>query len=159
MWATNAYAADQALEHLSVYQLLTLQFAVAAAVLFAGNAITRRRTGDAAAVAAMGAQPLLVGVIGLTGTIFLQYLAFATAPIVAANVIAYGWPLMAALLLALTHPSAQARRGVPLALLGFCGVVLIFASDGVRLDGAGLGTWPRSARQGAWPSTPSRAGG
>lgn len=46
---------------------------------------------------------LLVGVIGLTGTIFLQYLAFAAAPIVAANVLTYGWPLLAAVWLAATH--------------------------------------------------------
>lgn len=37
-----------------------------------------------------------VGVVGLAGTIALQYLAFATAPLVAANATAYAWPLLVA---------------------------------------------------------------
>jgi len=67
-------------------------------------------------------------VIGLTGTIFLQYLAFATAPIVEANVVAYGWPLFAALCAALAYRSRQTLAGVPLAIIGFAGVALILGS-------------------------------
>jgi drug/metabolite transporter (DMT)-like permease len=71
---------------------------------------------------------VVVGVIGLTGTIFLQYLAFATAPIVEANVVAYGWPLFAALWVALAYRSRQTLAGVPLAIIGFAGVALILGS-------------------------------
>lgn len=51
---------------------------------------------------------VLLGVVGLTGTIFVQYLAFALAPIVAATVLTHGWPLMAAGWLAATVRSRQA---------------------------------------------------
>lgn len=77
---------------------------------------------------ALGA--VLVGAVGLTGTIFLQYLAFATAPIVEANVVAYGWPLFAALWAALAYRTRQTFAGVPLAMVGFAGVALILGSGG-----------------------------
>jgi drug/metabolite transporter (DMT)-like permease len=67
-----------------------------------------------------------VGVLGLTGTIFLQYLAFAAAPIVEANVIAYGWPLWAAVV----YRDRRTLAGVPLAIVGFAGVAIILGSGG-----------------------------
>jgi len=84
---------------------------------------------------------LLVGVVGLTGTVFLQYLAFATAPIVAANVLTYGWPLLAAGWIAATRRSRHALRSAGLALTGFGGVVLIVTGSGhTTSDGRGA-TW------------------
>ena len=40
--------------------------------------------------------PFAVGIIGLVGTMVLQYVAFASMPVVEANLIAYTWPLMVA---------------------------------------------------------------
>jgi drug/metabolite transporter (DMT)-like permease len=90
-----------------------------------GEAVQRSSLLSSAALCAV-----LVGVIGLTGTIFLQYLAFATAPIVETNVVAYGWPLFAALWAALAYRSRQTFAGVPLAVVGFAGVALILGSGG-----------------------------
>lgn len=82
---------------------------------------------------------MVVGVVGLTGTISLQYLAFATAPIVEANVVAYGWPLFAALWAALAYRSRQTLAGVPLAMVGFVGVALILGSgSGFGSTGGGI---------------------
>lgn len=140
LWATNAYAADVALTGLSVFQLLTLQYGAAAAVMLVSRAGRAIRAGRARMPpTGTGAAPLLIGVIGLTGTVFLQYWAFATAPIVAANVIAYGWPLVASVWIAVTRRTRQAVLGAPLALVGFGGVALIFAADGLRFDGAIVG--------------------
>jgi drug/metabolite transporter (DMT)-like permease len=78
---------------------------------------------------------VVLGTVGITGTLGLQYVAFATAPLLAANAVAYAWPLIVA---AWTARSPGARRApvtLALALLGFAGVVLIFAQRGD--DGAG----------------------
>lgn len=140
LWATNAYAADVALARLSVFQLLLLQFGTAAVTLSAAHAAARARARQPGPGSRRpGIRSLAVGVIGLTGTTFLQYLAFASAPIVAANVIAYGWPLMTAVWTAATRRTRSAWLAVPLAMLGFGGVALIFDSQGTRLDGASLG--------------------
>jgi len=40
--------------------------------------------------------PLAVGFIGLVGTMVLQYIAFASMPVIEANLVAYTWPLMVA---------------------------------------------------------------
>jgi len=73
---------------------------------------------------------IAIGVVGLTGTIALQYLAFATAPLVAANAIAYAWPLMAAAWTALATGARGSRTPLGLALIGFAGVALLFAARG-----------------------------
>jgi len=146
-WSTNALAAKFALTELGVMQVLALQFAGATATLAtlrAGSSRAARadaranRSSEAVQWSSLLSSAILgsvlVGVIGLTGTIFLQYLAFATAPIVEANVVAYGWPLFAALWAALAYRSRQTLAGVPLAIIGFAGVALIFGS------GSGLGS-------------------
>lgn len=140
LWATNAYAADAALARLSVFQLLTLQYGSAAVVVLAGHAARRIRAAPARTpMAGTGLRPLVIGVIGLTGTISLQYWAFATAPIVTANVIAYAWPLVVAVWMAATRRTRQAMVNVPLAILGFGGVALIFAAHGVAVTGVIIG--------------------
>jgi drug/metabolite transporter (DMT)-like permease len=75
-----------------------------------------------------GARVVAIGVIGLTGTIGLQYLAFATAPLIAANAIAYAWPLMVAAWAALTPGARGSRTSLMLAVVGFGGVVLLFSA-------------------------------
>jgi drug/metabolite transporter (DMT)-like permease len=149
-WSTNALAAKVALSELGVVQVLVLQFGGATAMLATLRALRAARA-DARANRSSEAMQwssllssevlggVLVGVVGLTGTIFLQYLAFATAPIVEANVVAYGWPLFAALWAALAYRSRQTLAGVPLAIIGFAGVALILGS-GNGLGSTGGGT-------------------
>lgn len=128
LWSANATAAGAALAHLSVLQVLALQFAGA----FATLVVARRVRGDAVQRSALlRTQTLALGVIGLTGTITLQYVAFATAPLVAANAIAYAWPLLVAAWTALA-PGGR-RSPLLLAIVGFGGVVLLFAAR----DGGG----------------------
>ncbi|MEJ7757287.1 MAG: DMT family transporter [Nocardioidaceae bacterium] len=122
---------------MSVGWLLLVQYAVAAAALFTVR--MARRGGSALLGGGFGTSAVAVGVVGLTGTIFLQYLAFVTAPIVAANVLAYAWPLLAALWVALTFRTRRAVVLAGLALVGFGGVALIFASPGAATDGAAAG--------------------
>lgn len=137
LWSTNAWVAGVALGAMSVGWLLLVQYAVAAAALFTVR--MARRGGSALLGGGFGISAVAVGVVGLTGTIFLQYLAFVTAPIVAANVLAYAWPLLAALWVALTFRTRRAVVLAGLALVGFGGVALIFASPGAATDGAAAG--------------------
>jgi drug/metabolite transporter (DMT)-like permease len=148
LWSTNALAARFALAELGVVQVLALQFSGAAAALgvlraaraslarAGGSDQERRKPAALRSVEILGG--VAVGVVGLTGTISLQYLAFATAPIVEANVVAYGWPLFAALWAAVAHRSRRTLAGVPLAVVGFAGVALILGSGG-GFAGSGSG--------------------
>src|SRR5918998_2372258 len=136
-WSTNALAAKFALAELRVVQVLALQFGGATATLATLRALRSaraRRSGETMQGSSLRLSNIVgavvVGVFGLMGTIFLQYLAFATAPIVEANVVAYGWPLFAALWAALAYRSRQTFAGVPLAMVGFAGVALILGSGG-----------------------------
>jgi drug/metabolite transporter (DMT)-like permease len=49
---------------------------------------------------------------------------------VEANVVAYGWPLFAALWAALVYRNRRTLAEVPLAVVGFAGVALILGSGG-----------------------------
>lgn len=133
LWSTNALAAKFALAELTVAQLLTLQFG-SATVCFA--VLRARQAGTRALLTEWpSGRVVLVGVVGLTGTIFLQYLAFALGDILEANVIAYAWPLFVAIWAALANGNLQARLGLLLAIVGFAGVVLIFdARGGLSFD-------------------------
>lgn len=140
LWATNALAAKFALAELGVVQVLALQFGGATTVLAVLRVFRlERRKGEGGWRWSLLRRREVVGgacvgVVGLTGTIFLQYLAFDMAPIVEANVLAYGWPLFAALWAAVAYRSRRTLAGVPLAVVGFMGVVVILGSGG------GLGT-------------------
>ncbi|MGI8593136.1 MAG: DMT family transporter [Solirubrobacteraceae bacterium] len=129
IWSLNALAGGAALAHLTVLQVLSLQFGGAFVVLAIARGLRPGRT-------AATVRPTLViaiGVVGLTGTIAMQYLAFATAPLVAANAIAYAWPLLAVAWNAVIPPARGSRASLALAVVGFGGVVLLFAAR----DGAG----------------------
>jgi drug/metabolite transporter (DMT)-like permease len=146
LWSTNALAARFALAELEVVQVLALQFGGAAATLAVLRVARLARAGRSDEIArrpALRSSEVLagvaVGVVGLTGTISLQYLAFATAPIVEANVVAYGWPLFAALWAALVYRNRRTLAGVPLAVVGFAGVALILGSGG-GFSGSGGGS-------------------
>lgn len=147
VWSTNAWAAELALTAMSVCWLLLVQYTVAAAALLFVRQVRRgerRGTRTVWSVSTIG-----LGVVGLTGTISLQYVAFATAPIVAANVLAYAWPLLAALWVALTLRSRRALKLAGLAVIGFGGVGLIFASPGATGGGATVATWGYAAALGS----------
>ena len=140
LWSTNALAAKLALAELGVVQVLALQFGGATVTLAALRAARSARAGGPGETVRRLSLRLpyvlggmAVGVVGLTGTISLQYLAFATAPIVEANVLAYGWPLFAAIWAAIAYRTRQTLTGVPLAMVGFVGVALIL--------GSGSGFW------------------
>lgn len=149
---------------MSVGWLLVVQYGSAATALLVVGSIRRvrrqaalpppRGPGDRTHAGTGRPKPmaLVIGVVGLTGTVFLQYLAFATAPIVAASVLAYSWPLLAAVWIAATRRSRHAQLSAGLALIGFAGVALIFtgptqASDGI-IPGSGA-TWGYLAALGA----------
>lgn len=129
MWSTNALAAGAALEHLTVLQVLALQFGAAAAVFGLVRCARSTHGGsDGAPGRRLTRQAATVAVVGLTGTITLQYLAFATAPLVAANAIAYAWPLMVAAWTAVV--GRRGSRPLAFALVGFAGIMLIFVQRG-----------------------------
>ncbi|KUM27140.1 hypothetical protein AU467_17770 [Mesorhizobium loti] len=66
-----------------------------------------------------------VGFIGLVGTMVLQYIAFASMPVIEANLVAYTWPLMvAAAIILLGRPKRPLLLGLT-AALGFAGVALV----------------------------------
>jgi drug/metabolite transporter (DMT)-like permease len=71
--------------------------------------------------------PLAVGIIGLVGTMVLQYIAFASMPVIEANLVAYTWPLMvAAVVILIENPRRPALLGLT-AILGFVGVALVIS--------------------------------
>jgi len=143
LWATNAFAATLALAHFTVLQLLAVQYGSAAVSVALWHFGSRARRCHGTPPQRLGGglnkHAVAIGVLGLTGTIFLQYWAFDIAPIVGANVIAYGWPLMAALWVAVTVRTRQAVVGVPLAAVGFLGVIIIFLGHESALEGSEIG--------------------
>ena len=71
--------------------------------------------------------PLAVGIVGLVGTMVLQYVAFASMPVIEANLVAYTWPLMvAAAVIVQGSPRRPTLLGVT-AVLGFVGVALVIS--------------------------------
>ncbi|WP_292420692.1 DMT family transporter [Mesorhizobium sp.] len=73
-----------------------------------------------------------VGFIGLVGTMVLQYIAFASVPVIEANLVAYTWPLMvAAAVIVLGRPRRPLLLGLT-AALGFTGVALVISGGGAH---------------------------
>ncbi len=112
LWSSNALAATFALAGLTVFQLLTLQFGAATLVL---AAVRARRSRRGTVDTRVRPRDIPVGLVGLTGTIVLQYLAFASASIVAANVLSYAWPLLVAVWAAVAYRGRQTLLGRRLA--------------------------------------------
>ncbi|MBZ9989345.1 DMT family transporter [Mesorhizobium sp. BH1-1-5] len=68
-----------------------------------------------------------VGFLGLVGTMVLQYIGFASMPVIEANLVAYTWPLMtAAAVILLGRPRRPLLLGLA-AALGFVGVALVIS--------------------------------
>jgi drug/metabolite transporter (DMT)-like permease len=134
LWSTNALVARYMLAGHPLSQVQFLQFAGAALVFLLIAPLTR-----AARPTAERDMPVLmaIGLVGLVGTMVLQYLAFALMPVVEANLIAYTWPLMVA---AAIIAGGDARRPLMLAAtaaIGFFGVALVMTGgrDGTLLQG------------------------
>lgn len=140
LWSTNAVTAKLVLADLPVSLVQCLQF-TGATIVFAWMQLASRRRpapsaevdrtgkanrgGRAARFAGIGAKALLVGLVGLTGTMVLQYLAFASMPVIEANLIAYTWPLLVAAGLIVLRRAARPLRLAVLALAGFAGAALV----------------------------------
>ena len=124
-WSTNALAAKYGLASLEVSELLAIQFS-AAAITFILLHMVRHR--DFAILSGLPPfKHIVVGLVGLVGTIILQYTAFSIGNILEANVIAYSWPLIVAVWAAIVLHNLIGFIGIGLALTGFYGVVMIMA--------------------------------
>ncbi len=128
IWSTNALAGGTALERLTVLQVLALEFGGAFGVLSLWRFVMCQKvpSGHRAGVP-LTFRVVAVGTGGVAGTLGLQYLAFAAAPLLAANAIAYAWPLMVAAWASIAPGSSRGRASLVLALIGFAGVILIFS--------------------------------
>lgn len=125
LWSTNALVGKSLLANHPVSQVQFLQFAGAALVFAAIRLMSREKAAPVMAGAALVS--LAVGFIGLVGTMVLQYIAFASMPVIEANLVAYTWPLMvAAAVIAFENPRRPALLGLA-AALGFVGVALVIS--------------------------------
>ncbi|QND65475.1 DMT family transporter [Mesorhizobium loti] len=125
LWSTNALVGKSLLASHPVSQVQFLQFAGAALVFAVIRLTSRERAAPVTAGAALVS--LAVGFIGLVGTMVLQYIAFASMPVIEANLMAYTWPLMvAAAVIALENPQRPAVLGLA-AVVGFIGVALVIS--------------------------------
>ncbi|WP_214474116.1 DMT family transporter [Mesorhizobium sp. dw_380] len=124
LWSTNALVGKSLLANHPVSQVQFLQCAGAALVFAFVRFMSREK---AAPVAGAALAPLAVGFVGLVGTMVLQYIAFASMPVIEANLVAYTWPLMvAAAVIAFENPRRPAVLGLA-AALGFVGVALVIS--------------------------------
>ncbi|MDJ0363143.1 hypothetical protein [Rhodococcus sp. H29-C3] len=134
-------AGTTALEHSNVLQVIAVQFISATAALMLIRRLTGRRKlrmeSAAASSAAEKSFGYGIGIVGLGGTMVLQYIAFANAPIMDANIIAYSWPMLAAIYLAVTALNTSTVASVVISLIGFGGVTLIVAGQTATDNGTG----------------------
>ncbi|WP_095202477.1 DMT family transporter [Mesorhizobium carmichaelinearum] len=125
LWSTNALVGKSLLATHPVSQVQFLQFA-GAALVFALIRFTSREGAPPVGPSGVFAA-FVVGLIGLVGTMVLQYIAFASMPVIEANLMAYTWPLMvAAAVIAFENPRRPALLGLA-AALGFVGVALVIS--------------------------------
>ncbi|MDX8526944.1 DMT family transporter [Mesorhizobium sp. MSK_1335] len=79
----------------------------------------------------------VVGFLGLVGTMVLQYIGFASMPVIEANLVAYTWPLMtAAAIILLGRPRRPLLLGLA-AAVGFVGVALVISGGRTHIWFAG----------------------
>ncbi|MBB5855676.1 DMT family transporter [Amycolatopsis umgeniensis] len=144
LWATNATVAAEALRSVTALQLLTLQYGAAAATLAIVGAWGALRSREAARETwtrgpnSPGWRGLTVGMVGLTGTIFLQKVSFAFAPVFDANAISYGWPLLIAVWGAWSRGITRGWPQLLLSALGMAGVVLLLGAGAEGLSPGSL---------------------
>ncbi|MGX5850701.1 DMT family transporter [Mesorhizobium sp. PL10] len=125
LWSTNALVGKSLLANHPVSLVQLLQFCGAALVFAVIHLASRKNA--ARENAATTAQAVAVGIIGLVGTMVLQYIAFASMPVIEANLVAYTWPLMvAAAVIVLGKPQRPVLLGLT-AVVGFVGVALVIS--------------------------------
>ncbi|MBZ9674958.1 DMT family transporter [Mesorhizobium sp. ES1-1] len=126
LWSSNALAGKTLLANHPVSQVQFLQFAGAALVFAVIRSVSRDRAPPPVGLSAM-LVATAVGFVGLVGTMVLQYAAFASVPVIEANLVAYTWPLMvAAAAIVLENPRRPALLGLA-AGLGLVGVGLVIS--------------------------------
>jgi drug/metabolite transporter (DMT)-like permease len=131
IWSTNALAGAAALERLSVGIVVFVQCATATLVLGTARYVRRRRESARVALERGDRRYVLaLGGLGFGGTLVLQYVSFANAAIVEANIIAYGWPMFAAVWLAVAVRDRRSVAALLFACMGFVGVGLIVGGGG-----------------------------
>ena len=101
-----------------------MEFAGATLVFAVMHMTNHQRRPFPAGVRAGG---LALGLVGLVGTMVLQYIGFASMPVIEANLVAYTWPLMtAAAVIVLGRPRRPLLLGLA-AARGFVGVALVIS--------------------------------
>lgn len=127
LWSTNAVVARYALQELYVEQIQLLQFS-SAAIVFA--VIGKKNFRIALLNVPQAKLSYVAGFIGLTGTMIFQYLAFSNAPIIQANIIAYGWPLLVAIYMGIIYWNKASSLFLILpSVTGLIGVSFIISGD------------------------------
>ena len=139
LWSTNALVGKSLLGSHPVSQVQFLQFVGAALVFIVIRLMSRENVPREKALpdnslpenplnaVRAALVPLAVGIIGLVGTMVLQYVAFASMPVIEANLVAYTWPLMvAAVVIMIENPQRPVLLGLT-AILGFVGVALVIS--------------------------------
>jgi drug/metabolite transporter (DMT)-like permease len=129
LWSTNALVGKSLLENHPVSLVQFLQFTGATLVFTAFRLMSRENASPAVSLAGAGAGliPISVGVLGLVGTMVLQYIAFASMPVIEANLVAYTWPLMVAAAVIVLEPPRRPALFAIAAALGFIGVALVIS--------------------------------
>ncbi|TPI24521.1 DMT family transporter [Mesorhizobium sp. B3-1-6] len=126
LWATNALVGKTLLALYPVSQVQFLQFC-GAAMVFALIRLTSTPPFPLVGEGGSALAAYLVGFVGLVGTMVLQYIGFASMPVIEANLVAYTWPLMtAAAVILLGRPRRPLLLGLA-AALGFVGVALVIS--------------------------------
>ena len=125
LWSTNAFVGKYALSELSVAQVQTFQFAGAATTFLA----LRVATGGGVWTS-VKADALVIGLIGLVGTMVFQYLAFSVGPIAVVNLLAYAWPLLMAFAVIAMGSSNSPLTLHLVSMSGFVGVALLIGDTG-----------------------------
>ncbi len=130
LWSTNAVVAKHALAQLSVPQVMTFQFAGALAVFLLMRCWEPSKSNTRLPI-----EVFVLGMVGLVGTVVFQYLAFSFGPIAIANMLAYAWPLLTALLYILSGSSSTPRLLAVVSAVGFVGVALIIGAPNLPREG------------------------
>jgi drug/metabolite transporter (DMT)-like permease len=136
-WSTNAVVAKHVLSALPFAQVQFLQF-IGATICFGvlrliAKPDTLRGGWDGHTIAA--------GVIGITGVMVFQYVAFRYGPIAETNLVAYSWPILLSGLFVLTGTVAYSFKLMLLTALGFLGTALIIqpVNNGFSWSGVSWG--------------------
>lgn len=125
LWSTNAVTAKFVLQYLPVEQVQFLQF-LGAFLIFV---FLKYPSGKPGKWVQFNKKAWLLGIVGLTGTMIFQYIAFSMGPITETNIIAYAWPLIAAIFIIRAGNSSHPIQLLSIAVAGFFGVGLVIGGN------------------------------